>query len=469
MTEAPAQASPLLQGRYRVEAALGSTRLATVYRATDERLQRTVLLHLLRKDLLNNEGLRQRFLAECQASAQRSHQALLEVFDSGEANGRPFMVSEYVAGHTLRSIGSLSPDDALLYLRQLTGAVAACQQQGLQYPSISSNNVLLIDAGRVKLLEYWAAPSEGAGSDVAYYRPPERARGEPPSAAGAVYSLGVLLLEALSGVRPSTGSAAGIQRLPLLAALRPAIFAPSLQQLLDRATDPLPAQRISDAAAFAQALDTLRSQLLGTTQQLSLPAHPPLGDRLRQAAATLRPPTLAPLPAAPVVPPPIPATSPPARPSAPTRRRPIQRGWGEVLRVWAILLTVVGLVAFGGWWLANAVSDRIAQAEAPPITLPNLPSLPTVDWRGPLRERLPEWLRWAVPAPEVVLVVNAPVLNMRPTPGTANQPLTQLQSGAQVVLVEGPLTLDDGSQWVQIRALADGQQGWVNLDYLRPS
>jgi eukaryotic-like serine/threonine-protein kinase len=93
---------PLLHGRYRIEEQLGVGRLAVVYRAYDERLQRKVLVHLLRKDLIGQETLRQRFIQEAHTSARRSHQSLLEVFDSGEIANRPYMITEYVAGRTLR-------------------------------------------------------------------------------------------------------------------------------------------------------------------------------------------------------------------------------------------------------------------------------------------------------------------------------------------------------------------------------
>src|SRR5215207_11148768 len=102
MTRATPVTIPLLHGRYRIEEQLGAGRLAVVYRAYDERLQRRVLVHLLRKELLAQEPLRQRFIREAHDGARRSYPSLLEVFDSGEIAGRPYMVTEYVAGRTLR-------------------------------------------------------------------------------------------------------------------------------------------------------------------------------------------------------------------------------------------------------------------------------------------------------------------------------------------------------------------------------
>src|SRR2546427_11778321 len=93
MTQATPTTAPILHGRYRIEERLGAGRLAAVYRAYDERLQRKVLVHMLRKELIGQEALRQRFIQESHDSARRSHQSLLQVFDSGEGAGRPLMVT----------------------------------------------------------------------------------------------------------------------------------------------------------------------------------------------------------------------------------------------------------------------------------------------------------------------------------------------------------------------------------------
>ena len=138
MTQTTPTSNPILHGRYRIEEQLGIGRLAVVYRAYDARLQRRVLVHLLRKELADQEPLRQRFIHEAYDSARRSHPSLLEVFDSGEVGGRPYMVTEYVAGRALRELGALSLEQALLYFRQVVGAVAVCQLAGVPHPPISS-------------------------------------------------------------------------------------------------------------------------------------------------------------------------------------------------------------------------------------------------------------------------------------------------------------------------------------------
>src|SRR5918911_5646700 len=193
MSQATSTSHPILHGRYRIEEQLGAGRLAVVYRAYDERLQRQVLVHMLRKELVAQESLRQRFVQESHDSARRSHQSLLEVFDSGEVAGRPYMITEYVAERTLRELGALSLEEALLYFRQLVGAVAAAQAAGVPHPPITSNNVILVEDGHVELLENWRTSAADVALDAASYRAPERTAGGPASTATAVYALGLLL------------------------------------------------------------------------------------------------------------------------------------------------------------------------------------------------------------------------------------------------------------------------------------
>ena len=96
MTNPPSPSTPpLLQDRYRVTTRLGENRLAIVYRATDERLNRSVLIHLLRPDLQTNEQLRRRFTDEAQGLARRAHPALLRSLGGTQIEARPWQPGEY--------------------------------------------------------------------------------------------------------------------------------------------------------------------------------------------------------------------------------------------------------------------------------------------------------------------------------------------------------------------------------------
>lgn len=476
---AAAMAAPLLFGRYRVLEALGEGRLAAVYSATDERLQRRVLLHLLRKDLAGQEPLRRRFVEEANASAQRSHPALLEVFDSGEAGGRPFMVTEFAGGRPLRALGALTLEHALLYARQVAGAVAVCQAHrspqspiGLPHPPISSSNVLLIDEGRVKLVESWLTPASAVTLDLAHYRAPERTQGEPPTPATAVYALGLLLYELIVGARPISGGDARTvaqahltTRIPPLAQVRPLLYLPGLEQLLARATARAPEQRLPDAAAFGAALDALWRDLSAMTRPL--PVAPVAPRRWSRDAAPPAPayaparlPDPAPAyPSAPLFQPaplPDPGSAADTGSLQPVDRAALRRqNVARSLLGWMIMLVLLTGVGLGAYVAASYVVDQFFAIRWPQPTLPRL------------GDSLPDW----IPGVETgeLLVVNSSVgLYIRSQPSLDETTIiTVVPNGALVRKLEGPVAAS-GVEWVRVRTDVDGKlvEGWMSLRYL---
>ncbi len=440
MSQASAVSSPLIQGRYRVFEQLGEGRLATVFAALDERLQRRVLVHLLRKDLVEREALRQRFLAEASSSSQRSHPALLELFDSGEIGQRPFLITEYAEGPTLRSLGMLAPERALLYGRQIIAAVNVCQTRNVAHPPISSSNMLLVHEGQVKLLENWQTPLADIPFDLAHYRAPERVRGAAPTSSTAVYALGILLYELLTGRRPISGADARAvlqahltTRLPMLAGFKPGLVIPALDRVLARATDPDPLQRFASAAEFGTALDAIWRQQSSETQRLqpqkSLPARP-----ARKRAATAPDP-------APAPPSPSPAD---LRPIGPAERR--QGAFRHGLRGWIAVLLLALVIGLGGYALAGMAAERLFAIQLPRLELP----------------------AWPGGADEPVLVVNTAALNLRSAPGLASEVQTILPGGSRVRQIGGPVE-EDQITWVEVRIERSGEQfeGWVSLAYLK--
>lgn len=457
MTQA-ATTAPILAGRYRIEGRLGTNRLASVYRAFDERLHRPVLVHMLRKDLVGQEALRQRFLEEARSSARRSHQSLLELFDSGEAGNRPYMITEYVAGRTIRELGALSLEEALLYFRQLVGAIAACQAANVPHPPVSARNLMVVADGHVELVESWLTPPGEIALDLASYRPPERTQGQPATSSSVVYSLGLLLLEMLGGRRVIDG---GDPRdvaqqhlnahLPTLAQVRPALHIPPLEQIIARATARSPADRYSDAAALGHALDDLWRALNSETQRLgSAPVQrPKLRERINRAAAEVAAPR-------PVVTPQLPDVPDDELDLPQVRRQSRSRSLVGL----GVLLVLFGLAAMLAYTLATAAIEQLSGIRLPSIGV-NLPSIPL---------DLPEWLTGVISGGgEVYVVINAPDrLNVRENPGINTKVITALPNDTLVRKVGGPRNAD-GVDWIRVRARVGDQEveGWVSLRYVQ--
>ncbi len=476
MPEAAATPSPapLLFGRYRVSEHRGDTRLASVYTAVDERLQRRVLIHLLRKDLVGQAQPHARFVAQIGQMARRSHPALLDVYDSGEASGRPFMVTEFVSGRPLRGPGVLTPEQALLYLRQVTGAVALCQSRrdadlplGLYHPPISSSNLLLVDEGHIKLVDSWLLPPGEAPADIAHYRAPELSQGQGATLATPVYALGLLCYELLTGTRPITGADARATalahlnaRVPPLHVARPALYLPGVERLVARATAPAPDQRFPDAAAFGAALDALWRDQGAPTQPLA-PLRPPV---TRRAGAATAPPAPAAAPLPPARAPASPARGGSARPQplspARARRRNLARG----LIGWFVVVGLVLLVAAASYFAVHALTGALKGVTVPGV--PWSPPSPGSPSGGPFG-----WLDTLFGADEIYVVNIAEGLNLRREPDATNPAniITVVPNGTPVRKLEGPRVVGN-IPWLRVRVRVEGQEleGWMSLNYLRP-
>ncbi len=469
-----ATAKPLLFGRYRVEDQLGTGRLATVYHATDERLQRRVLMHVLRKDLQEQTALKQRFLAEVSASAQCSHPALLEVYDSGESGGRPYMVTEYVQGRPLNAVGALRVEDALLAMRQVAGAVALCLARGQPHPPISSSNVLLVGEGQVRLVENWHLEPADVALDLSHYRAPELTEGDTPATpASVVYTLGILLYELVSGVRPITGSDAQsvaqahlTTHIPPLSQVRPTLYLPTLERILSRATSRLPEQRPANARAFGDELEALWRSLATETKPLAV-AQPARAAPRRASAAPPRP-AASPAPAAPG------PTSAPQKSAAPVDREVLKRKTlMRSLAGWFVMMALLIGVVLGSYSIASFALDQFFAVKLPQPTLPDFAQ---------------SWAEWfpGVHQGEVLIVNINEGLNLRDEPGLSTNIIAIIRNGARVRKLEESQVVDN-VEWVRVRAetadiapsnapigsadAARGNtiEGWMSLLYLKPS
>jgi eukaryotic-like serine/threonine-protein kinase len=261
------QIGRVLSGRYRIIAPIGTGSSAQVYLADDVRLRRRVAVKLLHAALAEDESFLRRFRAEAQAAAALSHPNIVAVYDWGDDHGTPYIVTEYLSGGSLRSVlddgGRLSPSQALLIGLEATRALDYAHRRGFVHRDIKPANLLFGEDGRLRVADFglaralaeaaWTEP-QGAVLGTARYASPEQAQGEPVDGRADVYSLGLVLVEAVTGSVPFT---ADTTIATLMARVGKPVPVPDdlgpLQKPLLRAGQPTAADR-PDAGELAIAL-----------------------------------------------------------------------------------------------------------------------------------------------------------------------------------------------------------------------
>lgn len=263
----------VLAGRYRLERTLGRGASATVWLAFDTVLERRVAIKILAGERGEEPDKIERFRREARALAKLGHPHIVTVIDIGEDAGRPFIVLEYVAGETLKSRisrdGRLPVDEALAYAIEVARALAAAHERGIVHRDVKSQNILLDTDGGAKLTDFGIARS---GAEVALtqggrvlgttdYVSPEQALGHEVTGQSDLYSLGIVLYEALTGKVPFTGSTqlavASMHvraQIPDVQRARPEVSA-ALAALIDRATAKRLDRRYADARTMIAELE----------------------------------------------------------------------------------------------------------------------------------------------------------------------------------------------------------------------
>ncbi|NUP32591.1 MAG: serine/threonine protein kinase, partial [Streptomycetaceae bacterium] len=243
-----------LDGRYRVEARIAVGGMATVYRAVDTRLDRVLALKVMHPGLAADSAFVERFIREAKAVARLSHPNVVAVFDQGTDGTYVYLAMEYVAGCTLRDVlrerGALTPRAALDILEPVLAALGAAHRAGLVHRDAKPENVLIGDAGKVKVADFGLVrgvdaqtSTSGALLGTVSYLAPEQIGHGAVDERTDVYACGVMLYEMLTGAKPYTGDTAMqviVQRLnedvPPPSAAVPGL-APPLDALIGKVAD----------------------------------------------------------------------------------------------------------------------------------------------------------------------------------------------------------------------------------------
>ncbi|MCW2753435.1 MAG: protein kinase [Marmoricola sp.] len=206
----------VLDGRYRVGQRVARGGMATVYQATDLRLERTVAVKVMHSGLGEDPEFVARFEREARSAARLSHHNVVAVFDQGEDHGTLFLVMEYVPGRTLRDLiraeAPMDPGRALAVIEPVLAALAAAHDAGMIHRDVKPENVLLADDGRVKVADFGLARAVNAETQhtatggvligTVSYLSPELVVDGKADARSDVYAAGVLMYEMLTGAKP---------------------------------------------------------------------------------------------------------------------------------------------------------------------------------------------------------------------------------------------------------------------------
>lgn len=204
----------LLDGRYYIETIIGSGGMATVFRATDQLMNRIVAIKMLRDEFANDAASVKRFINESRAVAMLSHENIVNIYDVSVSDESKYIVMEYIEGITLKNYvankGALEAGEVISCAEQILCALEHAHSKGVIHRDIKPQNIMLLKNGQIKVADFGIAKLPSAEtvtvSDKAigtvYYISPEQASGKKVDARSDLYSLGALLYEISTGQLP---------------------------------------------------------------------------------------------------------------------------------------------------------------------------------------------------------------------------------------------------------------------------
>lgn len=366
------QADPLIgrlvDGRYRVRARIARGGMATVYVATDLRLERRIALKVMHAHLSDDSAFQSRFIQEARAAARLADPHVVNVFDQGQDGELAYLVMEYLPGITLRELlreqKRLTIPQTITIMDAILAGLSAAHRAGIVHRDVKPENVLLAEDGRIKIGDFGLARATTANTatgqqllgTIAYLAPELVTRGT-ADARSDIYALGIMLYEMLVGEQPYKGEQ------PMQIAFqhatesvpRPSVRNPAVPEQLDElvlwATEKSPDDRPDDAQQMLERLREIERDLgiAPTAARATAPqhSHGDSGDLTKVMPGTM-----------PIADPtaPVPATLDNA--TLLRRRASKRRARGAFLLALVLLLAV--LAGGVGWWFGSGPGSLIA-------------------------------------------------------------------------------------------------------------
>lgn len=355
--------------------------MATVYLATDLRLERRVAIKVMHHHLSDDDRFQARFIQEARAAARLSDPHVVSVFDQGQDDDIAYLVMEHLPGATLRDLinetGRLSIEHTITVMHAVLSGLASAHEAGYIHRDVKPENVLIAEDGRIKIGDFGLARATSANTATGQqllgtiaYLAPELMKPGTADARADIYALGIMLYEMLTGEQPYRGEQPmqiayqhATESVP-----RPSIKNPAVPEQLDElvlwSTEREPSERPTDAGEMLERLREIETQL-GiqplVPQGRARPATE-LDDESDEGETALLPPSMDTGGITSVLPGAVtseegvsPASDGNAeRLRVKTRRRRV-RGW------WAAMLTIVLAIAAGGtgWWFGSGPGSMV--------------------------------------------------------------------------------------------------------------
>ncbi len=301
-------------GRYQLLAKLGEGAMATVYRAHDPSIDRPLVLKFLHSDLCAVPEYRTRFLREARAAGMLAHPNIVTIYDVGEIEGRPYIAMEVLEGGPLNE--KMTPGqgmpvrDVLQMGMQIANGLDYAHSRGIFHRDIKPSNILQVGDGRtVKIADFGIAQVESlaaadqtrAGTIIGtpHYMSPEQATGARVDGRSDLFSVGVMLYQLLTGVRPFEADSM-VSLIYRIAKEEPkplnelrADVPPTLRRIIERCLAKSPEARFQNGRELADALAKVWRQLDDEADRAGQPKRVPLKLKLAIGMATLVAATMA--------------------------------------------------------------------------------------------------------------------------------------------------------------------------------
>jgi eukaryotic-like serine/threonine-protein kinase len=267
---AEVEVGSVVDGRYRVLAKIGGGGMADVWLAEDAHLQRRIALKVLHPRFAQDREFVMRFQREAESAAGLQHPNIVAVFDRGEWEGTYYIAMQYVEGPTLKQLidSGITLEQAVAVIRQVLQAAGYAHRQGIVHRDLKPQNVIVDPEGKAVVTDFGIARAgvseitqTGSVMGTPHYLSPEQAQGFDVTAVSDLYSIGVMLYEALTGRVPFEGESAVAVAMKQVSQMpqRPSSIQPRVTPALDavvmRALEKDPGQRFQSADAFIAALD----------------------------------------------------------------------------------------------------------------------------------------------------------------------------------------------------------------------